>query len=44
MWLKIIIRAELLPEKRMLSLLDECEQLCRIVSSSIQTARAAVNK
>jgi len=42
-WLKIIIRAESLPEQRMLPLLDECEQLCRIVSSSIQTARGKVD-
>ena len=38
-WLKIIIRAELLPEERLADLLDECEQLCRITSSSIQTAK-----
>lgn len=38
-WIKIIIRAELLPEKRLEPLLDECDQLCRIISSSIYTAR-----
>jgi len=42
-WLKIIIQAELLPEQRMQPLLDECEQPCRIVSSSIQTARGKVD-
>lgn len=38
-WLKIIIRAEMLPEERLHPLLDECDQLCRIISSSIQTAK-----
>ena len=38
-WLKIIIRANLLPENRLNTLLDECEQLCRILSTSIHTAR-----
>ncbi|MFZ0543976.1 MAG: four helix bundle protein [Candidatus Promineifilaceae bacterium] len=37
-WLKIVIRAELMPEQRLEALLDECNQLCRIVSASIQTA------
>ena len=37
-WLKIIIRAELMPEHRLEALLDECNQLCRIISASIQTA------
>jgi four helix bundle protein len=38
-WLKIIIKAEFLPETRLKILLDECEQLCRILSTSIHTAR-----
>lgn len=37
-WLKILIRAELIPEHRLEPLLDECDQLCRIISASIQTA------
>lgn len=41
-WLKIMIRAKFLPEKRMEALLDECDQLCRIISASIQTARKAM--
>jgi four helix bundle protein len=39
-WLKIVIRTEMLPEQRLEELLDECDQLCRIISSSIQTARS----
>jgi four helix bundle protein len=38
-WLKIVIRAEMLPEHRLHELLDECDQLCRIISSSIHTVR-----
>lgn len=38
-WLTMIIRSQLLPGERLDALLDECDQLCRIMSSSIQTAR-----
>ncbi len=37
-WLKIIIRANFLPGERLEPLLNECDQLCRIISASIQTA------
>ncbi len=39
-WLQIVIRTEMLPEHRLEELLDECDQLCKIISSSIQTARS----
>ncbi len=42
-WLKIIIRTEMLPEKRLDNLLDECDQLCRIISASIHTARQSTS-
>jgi four helix bundle protein len=38
-WLKIIMRAEMLPDERLHGLLDECDQLCRIINKSIYTAR-----
>ena len=38
-WLKTIIRAEMLPGKLLGDLLDECDQLCRIISASIRTAK-----
>ena len=38
-WLKIIIRTEILPEKGLDALLDECDQLCRIISAGIQTTK-----
>ena len=41
-WLKIMIRAGFLPKNRLEALLDECDQLCRIKSASIQTARQAM--
>ena len=38
-WLRFIIMAELLPAKRIGVLLDECDQLCRILGKSIATAK-----
>jgi len=38
-WLKIIIKADLVKESLLDSLLEECNQLCRIISSSITTSR-----
>jgi four helix bundle protein len=39
-WLRFIVIAELLSEKRVAPLLDEAEQLIRIVASSIITAKS----
>ena len=38
-WLKFIVIAQLLPARRIESVLDECEQLCRILGKSVSTAR-----
>ena len=38
-WLKMIIRSQLISEHLLHGVLDECEQLCRIISRSVQTAR-----
>ena len=38
-WLKMIVRAEMMSEARLSTLLDECDQLCRIISKSIHTAK-----
>ena len=43
-WLKIIVRAELVKESLLENLLDECNQLCRIISSSIMTSKKKMNK
>jgi four helix bundle protein len=40
-WLKFIILARLLPAKRVAMLVDECDQLCRILGKAIATAKAA---
>ena len=36
--LQIILRSELLPKQLLASIMDECDQLCRIINASIQTA------
>jgi four helix bundle protein len=38
-WLKFIVIAELLSARRIAALLDECEQLCRILGKSVATAK-----
>src|SRR5688572_28880619 len=38
-WLRLIVRAGLLPPKRMLVLLDECEQLNNILGKSLITSK-----
>ena len=38
-WLRLIIKARLLPDHRLADLLDECDQLIRILASSIVTTK-----
>jgi four helix bundle protein len=38
-WLRIVVRASLLPEATLHAVLDECQQLSRIVGASIVTTR-----
>ncbi len=38
-WLRMIVKGELLPEERLEPLLDEAEQLRKIIGQSINTAR-----
>jgi four helix bundle protein len=38
-WLRLIVKAQLLPDGRMGDLLDEATQLCRILGQSIVTAK-----
>ena len=42
-WLRFIIKAALLKPARVTALIDECEQLCRIIAQSIITAKANAN-
>lgn len=43
-WIKIIIKGDLLPGKKMNPLLDEVEQLLRIIAKSIITAKSKSTK
>ncbi len=38
-WIKLILKAELVPAERMKPLLDEVQQLCNIIGKSIVTAK-----
>jgi four helix bundle protein len=38
-WIRLIIKAELLPDAKMANLLDECTQLCNIIGQSVVTAK-----
>ena len=40
-WLRLIVKSELLSERKMSGLLDEATQLCRILGKSIATAKRA---
>ena len=43
-WIRLIIKAELLPNSRMEQVLDECIQLCNVVAQSIVTAKNNAKK
>ena len=38
-WLKMIVKADLLPDHRLVEVIDECDQLQRILAKSIVTAK-----
>jgi hypothetical protein len=38
-WLKFIIKADLLAKSRVEGMIDECDQLCRILGKSVATAK-----
>ena len=38
-WLRLIVESELLPQRKLGDLLDECEQLCGILGKSVVTAK-----
>jgi four helix bundle protein len=43
-WIRMIIKMELLREARLADLLDECEQLCRIIGQSVVTTKGYTKK
>ena len=38
-WLKIVIKSKMVKQEKLSSLYQECDELCRIVNSSIKTSR-----
>jgi four helix bundle protein len=43
-WLKLIVRTELLPEPKVAEILDESDQLCRILGQSLSTTKGTRTK
>ena len=43
-WLRLAIKAELLPEHRLVELLDECVQLGNIIGQSVVTAKGKTSR
>ena len=43
-WIRMIVKAELLPQAKMAEILDECTQLCNIVGQSVVTAKSKRNQ
>ncbi len=43
-WLRFIAKAELLPLSKLAALIDESEQLCRIMGKSVLTAKSRKSK
>lgn len=43
-WLQIIVKSHMLPIAQMQEIITECEELCRIISKSIQTALASATR
>lgn len=39
-WIRLIIKSELIPGQRLELLLDECDQLCKIIAKSLVTAKS----
>ncbi len=39
-WIRLIVKSELIPEQRLELLRDECEQLCKIIAKSLVTAKS----
>ena len=44
LWLRFIVKAELLPDTRMKPLIDESRQLCDIIGKSVATASGTSDK
>ena len=43
-WIRLIIKSELMPEQRLEQLRDECDQLCKIIAKSLVTVRSNLSQ
>ena len=43
-WIRMIVKSELIPEQRLEQLQDECDQLCKIIAKSLVTAKSNQNR
>ena len=43
-WIRLIIKSKLLPKHKMNELLDECEQLMRVMAQSVVTAKSKITR
>ncbi|MBN3924826.1 MAG: four helix bundle protein [Nostoc sp. NMS4] len=43
-WLKLLIKSEMMTEAQVRNILDECEQLIKIIAKSIVTTKAKLGK
>ena len=43
-WIRLVVKSELIPEERLELLLDECDQLCKIIAKSLVTAKSNHNR
>jgi four helix bundle protein len=41
-WIRLIVKSELIPEQRLELLRDECDQLCKIIAKSLVTTKKAI--
>ncbi len=43
-WIQMIVKSDLIPGQRLEPLLDECDQLCRIIAKSLVTAKSNLSQ
>jgi len=43
-WIRLIVKSELIPEQRLELLQDECDQLCKIIAKSLVTAKSNLSR
>jgi four helix bundle protein len=43
-WIRLIVKSELIPNQRHEQLQDECDQLCKIIAKSLVTAKSNLSR